>query len=268
MLAAFWFISHPIAPGPSATPAPNATPGLTNAAIPEKSIAVLPFANLSADQETAFFADGIQDEILTDLAKVADLKVISRTSVMQDKTVRARNLREIGRQLGVARVLEGSVQRAGQRLRINAQLIDARTDAHLWAQVYDRDVADVFAVQTEIAKAIADQLQAKISPREKAALGKASTTDLVAERLFRQAWQQVELASDPDAKAPLFKAVELLDEAIARDPHFLRAYGLLVTAQMDLYWQGFDHTPGRLGLPLGRRLKRPRRSRPTPARCT
>ncbi len=242
LLAAFWFITHP------PTPSPSQPPAQVTAAIPEKSIAVLPFENLSADQETSFFADGIQDEILTNLAKISDLKVISRTSVMQYKTIRARNLREIGQELGVAHVLEGSVQREGSRIRVSAQLIDARTDAHLWAQVYERKVADVFALQSEVARTIAEQLQAKLSPREKAALAQSSTTDLVAEKLFRQAWQRIELASDPDARASLFEAIALLQEALARDPHFLRAAGLLVTAQMDLYWQGFDHTPARLAL--------------------
>jgi len=130
----------------------------------EKSIAVLPFENLSSDKENAYFTDGVQDEILTDLAKIADLKVISRTSVMQYKSGLARNLRKIGEELGVAHVVEGSVQRAANKVRVNAQLVDARNDAHLWAQTYDRDLADVFAIQSEIAKAIADQLQAKFSP--------------------------------------------------------------------------------------------------------
>src|SRR6266700_474219 len=141
-------------------------PVSTATAIPEKSIAVLPFENLSANQENAFFTDGVQDEILADLAKVADLKVISRTSVMLYKSGNPRNLREIGQQLGVAHVLEGSVQRAANRVRVMAQLIDARTDAHLWAQTYDRDLADVFAIQSEIAKTIANELQAKLSPAE------------------------------------------------------------------------------------------------------
>ena len=232
--------------------APKAKSPIPNAAlissIPEKSIAVLPFENLSANQETAFFTDGVQDQILTNLAKVADLKVISRTSVMQYKTVRARNLREIGRQLGVAHVLEGSVQRAANRIRVNAQLIDARTDAHLWAQTYDRDLADVFAIQSEIAQTIADQLQARMSPREKAAIAQPPTTDPVAERLFVQAWQLAELGSNPDAKDALLQAVSLLDEALERDPHFLRACGLLTTAHIDLYWQGFDHSAARLEL--------------------
>jgi TolB-like protein len=145
-----------------------------------KSIAVLPFENLSRDPDNAFFTDGVQDEILTALAKIADLKVISRTSVMQYKTGVARNLREIGQQLGVAHLLEGSVQRAGNRVRVNAQLIDARNDAHLWAQTYDRDLADVFAIQSEIAKTIADQLQAKLSPQEKTAIERRPTSDVTA----------------------------------------------------------------------------------------
>ena len=132
----------------------------------EKSIAVLPFENLSEEKQNEFFAEGVQDEILTYLAKIADLKVISRTSVMRYKSGAARNLREIGQQLGVAHVVEGSVQRAANKVRVNAQLIDARNDSHLWAQSYDRDLADV-AIQSEIAKAIADQLQAKLSPNEK-----------------------------------------------------------------------------------------------------
>src|SRR5437660_8158864 len=155
--------------------------------LPAKSIAVLPFENLSSDKENAYFTDGVQDEILTDLAKIADLKVISRTSVMQYKSGTPRNLREIGQQLGVAHVVEGSVQRAANQVRVNAQLIDARTDAHLWAQTYDRDLADVFAIQSEIAKAIADQLQAKLSPNEKKAIEQPPTTDLAAFDLYSRA---------------------------------------------------------------------------------
>src|SRR5438045_472660 len=147
-------------------------------AITEKSIAVLPFENLSSDKENAFFTDGVQDEILTALSRIADLKVISRTSVMQYKSGAPRNLREIGQQLGVAHVVEGSVQRAANKVRVIAQLIDARNDAHLWAQTYDRDLVDVFAIQSEIAKAIADQLQAKVSQQEKKAIEQPPTTDL------------------------------------------------------------------------------------------
>src|SRR5438270_2848938 len=155
--------------------------------VPEKSVTVLPFDNFSRDPDNAFFTDGVQDQILTNLAQIADLKVISRTSVMQYKSGAARNLREIGQQLGVAHVVEGSVQRAGNRVRVNAQLIDAGHDAHMWAQTYDRDLADVFAIQSEIAKAIADQLQARLSPNEKKAIEQPPTTDVVAFDLYSRA---------------------------------------------------------------------------------
>src|SRR5258705_10236591 len=134
--------------------------------LPPTGIAVLPFENLSADPENAFFADGVQDEILNDLAKIADLKVISRTSVMQYKSGAKRNLRQIANELGVAHVVEGSVQRAANRVRVTAQLIDARTDTHVWAEKYDRDLADVFGIQSEIAQKIANQLQATLSRKE------------------------------------------------------------------------------------------------------
>ena len=159
----------------------------TGESISQKSIAVLPFENRSEDKANAYFTDGVQDEILTNLSRIADLKVISRTSVLQYKSGVARNLREIAQQLGVANVVEGSVQRSGNRVRVNAQLVDARTDAHLWAQTYDRDLADVFAIQSEIAKAIADQLQAKLSPNEKKAIEQPPTTDLAAFDLYSRA---------------------------------------------------------------------------------
>jgi len=218
--------------------------------IAEKSIAVLPFENLSDEKANAYFADGVQDEILTDLSKIADLKVISRTSVMQYKTGAQRNLREIGQQLGVAHLLEGSVQRAANKIRVNAQLIDARTDAHLWAQTYDRDLADVFAIQSEIAKAIADQLQAKLSPNEKKAIEQPPTTDLAAFDLYSRAKSLLLTAafsatSDPDRR----KAIELLDEAVKRDPSFFDAYCQLALAHETIYAvRGFDHTPARLAL--------------------
>src|SRR5213082_1054464 len=153
----------------------------------DKSIAVLPFENRSEDKANAYFTDGMQDEILTDLAKIADLKVISRTSVLQYKSGVARNLREIAQQLGVANVVEGTVQRSGNRVRVNAQLIHARTDKQVWGQVYDRDLADVFAIQSEIAKTIADQLQAKLSPSEKNAIQLPPTNDISAFDLYTRA---------------------------------------------------------------------------------
>jgi TolB-like protein/Tfp pilus assembly protein PilF len=211
---------------------------------------VLPFDNLSDDQANAYFAVGIQDEILTNLAKIADLKVISRTSSMQYKSGDERNLREIGQQLGVAHMLEGSVQRAGDRVRVHAQLIDARTDAHLWARTYDRDLSDMFAIQSEIAKAIAQQLQAKLSLQEKIDIEKSPTTDFVTYQLFLRA---VALIIDTGSgmlpnSARLPQAVRLLDEAVTRDPNFVDAWCLLSGAHSWLYVQGDDHTPARLEL--------------------
>ena len=221
----------------------------TPPAVPEKSIAVLPFTNMSTNQENAFFADGVQDEILTDLAKIADLKVISRTSVMQYKDAATHDVREIGKQLGVAHVLEGSVQRAGEKVRVIAQLIDARNDAHLWANTYDRDLADVFAIQSEIAKSIADQLQAKLSPAEKASIEKPPTTDLPAYDLYTQAKSLLaSISLGTRTKDNLLEAVRLLDQAVARDPLFLRAYCQLAYAHDNLYLLGYDHTPARRAL--------------------
>jgi TolB-like protein/Tfp pilus assembly protein PilF len=219
-------------------------------AIGEKSIAVLPFENLSEEKQNEYFADGVQDEILTDLAKIADLKVISRTSVMQYKSGIARNLRKIGEELGVGHVVEGSVQRAANKIRVNAQLIDARTDAHLWAQTYDRDLADVFAIQSEIAKAIADQLQAKLSPNEKKAIEQPLTTDLVAFDLYSRAKSLLLTTSFSVTNEPdLRKAIELLDEAVKRDPSFFDAYCQLAYAHENLYAvRASDHTTARLAL--------------------
>lgn len=214
--------------------------------IPEKSIAVLPFSNLSAQEENVYFTDGIQDEILANLAKVADLKVISRSSVMVYKAGEPRNVREIGRQLGVAHLLEGSVQRTKNRVKVMAQLIDARTDAHLWGEQYDREIADAFAIQSEIAQAIAGQLQAKLSPTEKAAI-QQSTRDIEAFDLYLRAKELLKTFHDtPNWKDTLLKAVRLLDEAISRDPNFALAYCWITTAHDSLYWYGLDHTPARL----------------------
>ena len=210
-------------------------------------IAVLPFENRSDDKANAYFADGVQDEILTDLAKVADLKVISRTSVMPYKSGMARNVREIGQQLGVAHVVEGSVQRSGNRVRVNAQLIDARTDRHLWAQTYDRDLADVFAIQSEIAKTIAEQLQAKLSPREENAIELHPTSDISAFDLYARA-KNILLAASDSTKAELLQAVDLLNQAVTHDPSFFDAYCQLAYAHDALYWFGLDHTSARLAL--------------------
>jgi len=229
---------------PSITSAPTSTPASTP--ISEKSIAVLPFENLSDDKQNAFFTDGVQDEILTDLAKIADLKVISRTSVMQYKSGTPRNLREIAQQLGVAHLLEGSVQRAGGKVRVNAQLIDARTDVHQWAQSFDRDIADVFAIQSEIAKAIADQLQAKLSPSEKTAIERPPTSDVTAFDLYSRAKTLLlSLSFTVQAKPNLLQAVDLLDQALAHDPQFFLAYCQLAYGHANLYFQNLDRTPER-----------------------
>jgi len=226
----------------------NVSPAVSSSL--EKSIAVLPFENVSEDKAFAFFADGVQDEILTDLAKIADLKVISRTSVMQYKNVSTRNLPEIAQALKVAHVLEGSVQRSANRVRVSAQLIDARSDTHVWAEKYDRELADVFAIQSEIAQKIADQLQAKLSPKEKAAMAERPTKDLAAYDLYLRAKELLyEGYLNPARERENdFKAVQLLDQAVARDSAFLLAHCQLAYAHDDIYNYNYDHTETRLAL--------------------
>src|SRR6266581_457593 len=203
------------------------------AMIPEKSIAVLPFENRSADRENAYFADGVQNEILTDLAKIADLRVISRTSVMQYKGGAERNVREIGQQLGVAHLLEGSVQRSGNRVRVTAELIDARTDTHQWAEHYDRDLADVFGIQSEIAKAIADQLQAKLSPQEKARVEEIPTENTEAYVFYLRANQ---ISRNPDTLLEDYKTAEqLYMQAIELDPNFALAHARLASVCAEVF---------------------------------
>jgi TolB-like protein/Flp pilus assembly protein TadD len=214
-------------------------------AIESKSIAVLPFENLSEEKANAYFADGMQDEILIHLARIADLKVISRTSVMHYKTDAQRNLREIGRQLGVAFLLEGRVQRAANRVRVNAQLIDSRSDANVWAQTYDRDLADIFAIQSEITKAIAEQLQAKLSPNEKKAIEQRPTADVIAfDRYSRAKTLLLTTGASAFQNKNFLEAIQLLESATGRDPAFHAAYCQLVFAHDSLY--AGDHLPSRL----------------------
>ena len=241
---------HRTSPPPTTSTHPEKTAASQPIAIPQKSIAVLPFENLSDDKENAYFADGVQDEILTNLAKIADLKIISRTSVRQYKSGIARNLPEISRQLGIAHVVEGSVQRSGNRVRVNARLVDARSDRQLWGQSYDRDLADIFAIQSEIAKSIANQLEAKISAIEKAAIEEPPTRDLVAYDLYVHASSLINeaLYYGLNTEKNLFQAVELLNQAIARDPAFLLAYCKLAEAHDGIYWEAIDRTPKRLDL--------------------
>src|ERR1700756_5201469 len=214
-----------------------------------KSIAVLPFASLSQDKNDAYFADGVQDQILTNLAKVSDLRVISHTSVRQYKTGAGRNMREIGRQLGVAYIVEGTVQRARDRLRINAQLIDARSDAHVWGESYDRTAADLFAIQSELAQSIVSQLKAKLSPEQKAQIEERPTQDLDAFELYLQAKTIIDsYINATDVRAALLQAVKSLDETIKRDPNFVSAYCYVARGNDLLYFFDLDPTPERITL--------------------
>jgi len=210
-------------------------------------IAVLPFENLSDDKEDAFFADGVQDDVLTKLAKIADLKVISRTSVMGYRG--KRDLRQIGRALGVSHVLEGTARRDGGKVHVNAQLVDTRTDTGVWADGYDRDLKEAFAIPTQIAQKVAEQLRVKVSTAEKVAIERKPTDDLAAFDLYAQART---LLSAPifsaTGDANLLQTVNLLNQAVARDPSFFEAYCQLAHAHDLLYFLGNDRTPARLAM--------------------
>src|SRR5262249_53071614 len=205
-------------------------------------IAVLPFENLSEQKENAAFVDGLQDDILTKLAKVGDLKVISRTSVMDYRG--KRNLRQIGNDLRVSHVLEGSVRRTGTNLRLNAQLIDTRTDTHVWAEEYDRDLNDLFAVQAEIAQKVAQHLHARLSATEKAAVEEKPTQDLVAYDYYVRAVSMIYNAQVPldEEFVNRSEGVELLNMAIARDPNFFLAYCQLAFLHDLIYQEEKDNT--------------------------
>jgi serine/threonine-protein kinase len=219
----------------------------TTLTAPEKSIAVLPFENLSNDRDDAYFADGVQDDILTKLAKIADLKVISRTSVMQYRG--KRNMRQISDALQVSYALEGSVRKIGNRVRVNAQLIDARSDAHVWAEQYERELNDAFTIQSEIAQKVAEQLHAKFSASETLAIERPMTADLIAFDLYTRARNLLLMKGvSGAAKANYLQAIDLLNEAVARDPGLFMAYCQLASAHGNLYFLGYDHTPVRLAL--------------------
>jgi TolB-like protein/Flp pilus assembly protein TadD len=213
--------------------------------IPEKSIAVLPFENLSDDKENDYFAAGVHDDILSNLSKVADLKVISRTSVQQFKSG-TRNLREIGMALGVAHILEGTARRAGNRIRVNAQLIDARSDAHLWGETFDREITDLFALQSELAQRITQALRANLSAREKTNLQTHPTRDILAYELFLRARELFHWAGSGYSYDKGAHALRLIDEAIKRDPQFALAYGLASRLHSELFWFGYDKSTSRL----------------------
>src|SRR5262245_19247812 len=208
----------------------------------DKSIAVLPFQNLSDEKENAYFADGIQDDILTNLSKIGDLKVISRMSVMPYRGDGSRNAREIGRALGVGALLEGSVRRAGNRVRVSVQLINANDDEHIWAEDYDRDLTDMFAIQTDLAQKIAYTLQAKLSSNEKARLHRRPTVNPEAYLLFMQA---NDYANRPDHfRDELLKAEELFERAIKLDPKFAAAFAGLSMLESSIY-HDLEPTPAR-----------------------
>src|SRR5262245_37698577 len=208
----------------------------------DKSIAILPFQNLSDDKENAYFADGMQDDILTNLSKIGDLKGISRMSVMSYRGDGTRNAREIGKALGVAALLEGSIRRIGNRVRVNVQLINANNDEHIWAEDYDRDLTDVFAIQTDLAQKIASALQAKLSPNEKERLDRQPTQNSDAYLLFIQAH---DYANRPDQfRNELLKAEELFEQAIKLDPKFAAAFAGLSIVE-SLMYHNSDPTPGR-----------------------
>jgi TolB-like protein/Tfp pilus assembly protein PilF len=225
--------------GNSGTPRQNASAARTEAAavstISQKSIAVLPFENLSDDKNAAYFADGIQDEILTKLASIADLKVISRTSTAKYKS-KPEDLKTVSQQLGVATVLEGSVQKAADKVRVNVQLIDARADAHLWAKTYDRDIKDVFGVESEVAQEIADSLQAKLSPAEANTVASAPTKDAQAYDLFLKGEFEQRVANSNFRPESFDQAARWYREAIARDPNFALAIAQLAMCQLRRHW--------------------------------
>jgi TolB-like protein len=214
------------------------------AVIPEKSIAVLPLENLSEEKENAFFADGIQDELLSNLAKIKDLKVISRTSVMQYKSGITRNLREIAQQLGVSNVVEGTVRRSGNHVRVSVQLIDAQTDRHIWVQNYDRTLADSLALQGELATEIAAAVGATLTPQEKARVEAKPTNNTAAYDAYLRG--RVFTASFALDRPTVEAARRSYQEAVKLDPSFALAWAYLSYRQSDIYWVGFDPTPERL----------------------
>jgi TolB-like protein/Tfp pilus assembly protein PilF/class 3 adenylate cyclase len=213
--------------------------------IPEKSIAVLPFENLSDDKANAYFADGIQDDILTKLASIADLKVISRTSTSKYKS-RPEDLKTVAQQLGVATVMEGTVQRAGEKVRINVQLIDARADAHLWAKSYDRDLKDVFAVESEVSQEVADALRAKLSLSEAKALATAPTRDPAAYDFFLKGEYELREGESVLTSEPFDRADAYYRQALSRDPNFALAAARLAHTRLARHWYLRSTTPAEL----------------------
>ena len=230
-----WLLFHRIAP--------RSTSPLSTS-IPNKSIAVLPLDNLSEEKENAFFADGIQEELLSNLAKIKDLKVISRTSVMQYKTGITRNLKEIAQQLGVSNVIEGSVRRSGNHVRVSVQLIDALTDRHIWVQDYEQTVADSLALEGELATKIATEVGATLSPQEKAQVEATPTNNPAAYDAYLRG--RALAAGSPFDKSVVDGAIKSYQEAVKLDPNFAVAWAYLSCVQSGYYWLGHDPSPARL----------------------
>jgi len=244
---------------PAATHADTTTPASTTAVSPptaapvqnmvtddgRKAIAVLPFQNLSTDEENAFFAAGVHEDILTYLSRVAELRVNSRTSVQQ-YAERKINLKDVAAELGARYIVEGSVRRAGNQVRITAQLIDANTDEHLWAENFDRELTDIFAIQTQVAEQIVAALEAELSPREAAMLERPPTDSIEAYDLYLRARQNMQIIGFEQKEAHAELVVGLLEQAVALDPEFSRAWALLAVAHGETYWFLADRSPARL----------------------
>src|SRR6267378_2782365 len=238
----FWEVSRQLAPQVINSPASQ--PETNSALVPQKSIAVLPFSDLSDDKQNAFLADGVQDDILTTLSKIADLKVISANSVSSYEPGTARNLPEIAEALGVGYVVEGTVRQNGTHVSITAQLTDARTVTRLWNESYERDLGEVFAVQSEIVQQIVSQLQTKGPPKEEPVIRERPTKDLAAYGSYVRAKRLVAtVAFNGQIEEKLRHAITLLEQAIARDPDFYLAYCQLSAAHDYMYFFGLDHTP-------------------------
>ena len=229
---------------PKRVPVVTKSPQSQAAAIPEKSIAVLPLENLSEEKENAFFADGIQDELLSNLAKIKDLKVISRTSVMQYKSGITRNLKEIAQQLGVSNVVEGSVRRSGNHIRVSVQLIDAQTDRHLWVQSYDRTLTDSLALEGELATEIASAVGATLTPQEKALVASKPTNNPAAYDAYLRG--RALMGASGFDRPTVEGVIRSYQEAVKLDPSFALAWAYLSYRQSDYYWVGFDRSPARL----------------------
>lgn len=248
--AGLLFLRQPAAPAPAAEkslpPQASSPPPATSPAVAAKSIAVLPFANMSADKDNDFLADGIHEDVLTSLAKIRDLKVISRTSVLAYRDTAARNLKKIAADLGVAVVLEGSVRRSGDKVRVTAQLIDARTDEHLWAENYDGDTSDVFALQAKLAQQIAGALKATLTPGELSLIERRPTQDAQAYEYYQRAKLFRQRFAANTGRADYESAVSLYEQALARDPNLALAWGDLAFVHGVMYWFGaVDPTPAR-----------------------